>query len=609
MNPLTLQRRGRSAGNALIVTMTTLAIVGGFVGMAINLTSNVGRNVQRSFVMRQAANIGDAAMETAFGGWRATCINNSAILAPSGSFFTGAAIPSPSPGNFPSVKTYTLNNFQVKAADFDWSPITSGSTAPPPIYARNRESFSYYYIASADVTMPTMTSKNPTDPNDPGNITVHMKRIFEKRRKKGAGHMFNYVDDLEIHPGPQMVVTGDVHTNGSLYTGHSSLSLYGNTTFTGTWSVGFKPGDNAHKGETPQFPTWGTKPVHQDQAQTPYGVDSTDYHKLIEPITDTSDPLYPYTFANKTLTVAGTTYGAGIQIYIDDSGTPTIKNSSGTVVTSSSGGSNGDLYNVIKDALSISGGKVSQTTLKDVREGATTGNSQVRITTLDVSKITKAINYGDINLSNPVIYITDTSADPNGVTAKRGIRLKNGAYLPNNGLTIASGNPVYIQGDYNTGRAGLNEPPSNKTSSPNFTQPTVSGYDRKPAAVIGDAINVLSNNWSDANLQSDLSARAATNTTINAALIGGIVSTTSGSYSGGAENYPRFLENWSGKNITYYGSMNQLYQSKQAIGRWGMGNVYNAPYRAWFYDTNFLSNPPPGMPYTIDYRRGRWYTE
>ena len=41
---------------------------------------------------------------------------------------------------------------------------------------------------------------------------------------------------------------------------------------------------------------------------------------------------------------------------------------------------------------------------------------------------------------------------------KRGIRLKNGAIMPDNGITVASANPVYIQGDYNTG--GSN-PPSN----------------------------------------------------------------------------------------------------------------------------------------------------
>ena len=50
----------------------------------------------------------------------------------------------------------------------------------------------------------------------------------------------------------------------------------------------------------------------------------------------------------------------------------------------------------------------------------------------------------------------------------------------------------------------------------------------------------------------------ATNTTVNAGIISGIVPSGSGYYSGGVENFPRFLEDWSGKTFTYYGSMLEL---------------------------------------------------
>ena len=43
----------------------------------------------------------------------------------------------------------------------------------------------------------------------------------------------------------------------------------------------------------------------------------------------------------------------------------------------------------------------------------------------------------------------------------------------------------------------------------------------------------------------------------------------SGYYSGGVENFPRFLEDWSGKTFTYYGSMLELYNSQQ--GYWALG--------------------------------------
>ena len=102
----------------------------------------------------------------------------------------------------------------------------------------------------------------------------------------------------------------------------------------------------------------------------------------------------------------------------------------------------------------------------------------------------------------------------------------------------------------------------------------------------------------------------ATNTTVNTAIIAGIVPTApvggDGSYSGGAENFPRFLENWDSVKLTYYGSMIQLYNSQQSIGKWGSANVYRPPTRQWYFDTNFRTNPPPGSIMLYSYIKGKW---
>jgi len=171
------------------------------------------------------------------------------------------------------------------------------------------------------------------------------------------------------------------------------------------------------------------------------------------------------------------------------------------------------------------------------------------------------------------------------------------------GLTVASANPIYVQGDYNTGSTASVQPASN---SGDPTQPTVPGYTRQPAAIIGDAVTILSNSWSDALAGT---VPDATNTTVNAGIISGIVPSGSGYYSGGVENFPRFLEDWSGKSFTYYGSMLELYNSQQGIGHWGAANVYSPPNRAWYFDTNFLSKPPPGLMASYDYVRSRWYMQ
>ena len=91
----------------------------------------------------------------------------------------------------------------------------------------------------------------------------------------------------------------------------------------------------------------------------------------------------------------------------------------------------------------------------------------------------------------------------------------------------------------------------------------------------------------------------------------GIVPTNDGGngrYSGGAENFPRFLEDWGGgaKILSYYGSMVALFPSKQGKGPWGSANVYAIPTRRWFFDSNFIQNPPPGTLQAVTYSRGRW---
>jgi hypothetical protein len=195
---------------------------------------------------------------------------------------------------------------------------------------------------------------------------------------------------------------------------------------------------------------------------------------------------------------------------------------------------------------------------------------------------------------NGVIYVSDTSANQTGGLPKRGVRLKNGSTLPAGGLTLVSDNPVYVQGNYNT--AGT----------------------RQPSAVIGDAVMILSQNWNDANSSADINSgsRNATNTTVNTAILAGITPTdpslspSKTAYSGGVENFPRFMENWNGVTFTYNGSMVELFASKQAIGRWGSSaETYNPPTRNWAYDPMFRTNPPPGSLFTTTYIKQRWYLE
>jgi hypothetical protein len=389
-----------------------------------------------------------------------------------------------------------------------------------------------------------------------------------------------------------------VNTNSNLYTAHNTLTFADKVTYASDWFTAFMPGDRQHS-ETPASPNWPSNlPPARDVALQPFGMDSTSifstsdtnpnndsYRELIQvPVAGFSDPISSSRYWNQ----------ASVVIKVDGSNNITIgqPNSDGTITALNTSNS---LYQMFNGAIT------TNQTIRDNREAA-----NVRLLTLDVSKIQN--NTAGLSPTfksgafNGIVFIYDSS---NSATTRRGVRLLNGSKIPASGLTIASVNPVYIQGDFNTGGS----PPSNRNPSDPIT-PQVAGYTRAPCSVIADAVNILSNSWNDANSSASTGSRVATNTTINTAILAGIVQTApaggDGSYSGGAENFPRFLEDWSGAILTYYGSMVELYLSQQSIGEWGKTNVYVPPTRHWYFDTNFKVKPPPGSLMVYSYVKGKW---
>ncbi len=167
------------------------------------------------------------------------------------------------------------------------------------------------------------------------------------------------------------------------------------------------------------------------------------------------------------------------------------------------------------------------------------------------------------------------------------------------GLTVVSDQAIYVAGDFNRGLINPGDLP------------------RQPASLIGDSVNVLSQGywgkpqesgrWRDGKslaLQSN-AARQASNTTVNAAFLGGVDATPgrfSGNYNGGLENYPRFHENWTGYAFNYQGSFVSLGEPEHVNGPWcGTGdgcNIYSPPQRNWNFDPAFndAANLPPLTP-------------
>jgi hypothetical protein len=195
---------------------------------------------------------------------------------------------------------------------------------------------------------------------------------------------------------------------------------------------------------------------------------------------------------------------------------------------------------------------------------------------------------------------------------RRAIKLVNGHYtsgtlrLPANGtqgLTVASENPLYIQGNFNAPNA----------AGTGFG--TVPGTDHVSASVIADAVTLLSNNFND--IRSFMSPhvagsnREATTTYYRVAVISGKglnfprpTSNTGNDHmdfgtDGGAHNFLRYIEDWNGQSLHYRGSIVSLFLNRQAVGVYKCCNVvYEAPSRGYNFDTDFLTPAllPPRTP-------------
>ena len=185
---------------------------------------------------------------------------------------------------------------------------------------------------------------------------------------------------------------------------------------------------------------------------------------------------------------------------------------------------------------------------------------------------------------------------------RRALKLQNAGQgsivMP--GLTVATENPVYIQGDWNWNGGAL-------TAA------------HAETSVIGDAVTLLSSAWTDANAfinpyNASNRVRAASNW-YRIAIVGGksmafawpTVGGPDNTFGtdGGVHNFLRYLETGAG-TVNYVGSTATFYYSRQGVGTYKFNLtppavVYSAPTRAYAFDTDFL-NPATLPPLTPVFR-------
>ena len=671
----------------IIVMVISVAALG-----IMDYSMSVYRNSVRQALLDQAKEISDGEMENLYYTWKDELLKKVAVAdvptAPEMSTLTSSTAP------FSQTITSNFAGMSgnwIVTRSLAFNPVGVGDGSAEGIVNGNLVGKNYYFTAetSASITLPLT-----------GTVTFHSGRHFAYSSTPLFQYAVFYQGNLEMAAGGNMNITGPVSTNASAFLGSApgfALQLSDTVSF----FQNYNGAPDATSGETDYLegnsdlvdPVYnpdvadaapanqaaqrliqvqkmssqasfiGGVDVAADIANPAYALAYTNLQNEVDP-----NEIYRAVIAPPPLASDGTTLlpedpvVAGSRMYNSAGVLITIDASHGTTQINVGDASNPSRYNADFPTITNPGAEGStavlqtpRTSIVDPRE-LLNGANNVNLTTLDVGNLNNQLTAR--MLINPtlranyngVVYIYDktnntsplvTPANPTGLN---GIRLTDATTTPNFpdvngnplGFTVVSNNGVYVQGDYNTSQ---------------ITVPGVSVPVNNPTAIMGDAVTVLSQNWSQTNnsvlqpittgtpnRQAGPSAAtpanginpASTGTTdgmtVNAAILTGNTPSTATTNSGGAQNLVRMIEDWyypvepdgSHLSLTLDGSLGQLFTSKYFAGSFapgiqaglGVGSnyVYIQPRtRNFIYDVNFKDRTPAGAPTTTAFTRGDFF--
>jgi hypothetical protein len=445
--------------------------------------------------------------------------------------------------------------------------------------------------------------------------------------------------NMEICPGGTMAIKGPVYSNGGIWAGNANLTFLSSVESVGAVSVAANDPFANNYISYNTGPTFTVAPLtNQPSLNLPIGGTNNSAASVqnilnLPPAAlaapnpaylQASNQSYIYNAAdlivsNSNLSIGNSYYGTNLTLYYENSNRPANYLA---LVTN-------DL--VIIDTVAKTTNKfysfLTNVSYYDFREKKT-----VQAVQIDVAKfnkwLTNNLNYvyinGILNTNPPGGGQPWYNLNENGTTRKGhnldsiyvynnvpltasqlpAVRVVNGAQLPSpDGFTVATPQPLYVEGNYNVQTA---------ISAPGASAGTTNTAYTYPAALMGDSITILSSNWVDNGsayvAPGAEGSRNPAATTINAACLEGIVQSNpsiSGNYSGGVENFLRLEEKWSGVTLTYNGSIIVMFYSQDATNYWqetvSSGNAagyYDPPTRNWSFDNNFTqaSKLPPLTP-------------
>lgn len=435
----------------------------------------------------------------------------------------------------------------------------------------------------------------------PQNVGENLTAMIHQQVWFGNIYAFQYLGfyslaDAEFSPGGPMTINGPVHVNKNISAGTYggvSLLFSGIVGASGLYKEIRDPG-SARFIITNNNPSSGAQVI-----SLPIGATNDQATALsflgIPPPNATNAQSYPYNEAD-------------IVVKRDGPNTSVYYQNTGNVQTQVPY----DVTNNGTPGYSF----VTNVIFYDYREGGTVDAVQLDVgqfgkwlTNSPVARDYQQQNYASKSHYIRGVYVSNPQTipwwAPGGPTKLPGVRVVNGSQLPStNGLTVATAQPIYVLGDYNT--------TTNGTTYSKALGDTTNTY---PAALMGDAVTILSSNWKD-NYPTGpwvgdgaywaAVARPAINTTVNAACLEGVGQ----GWSGGFQNALRLLENWGKDNtatLTYNGSIVVLFESQYATSPWG-SYYFICGQRNWGFDLNFLdpSKLPPMTPRFPAFVRTSW---
>jgi hypothetical protein len=456
-----------------------------------------------------------------------------------------------------------------------------------PVIGSDSFSTSNYVVdTKADVTAPwTFLSPRATPSGDEMAATLPASNDQKFFRLRAPDHCLGpvfqfavfYDGLLEFSSAPTWTIEGRVHANHDIYTGSASRLTFNKLVTVGgtiTSPTNNGSGPNwTYKGTYNGNPTYVTNvPVLKFLPEPSV----TNAHVMIEmppvgiPPVEAIKQGYLFYLAQVVLLISSTTVTANIRSRVDDPSPAII----------------GPIY-MTNNAAMVSNFPFLVTTnvFTDQRESPF-GNRKIYSADVDLAKYKLWIATNILVTSKtlaPTILFVANNRTPSS-TVLPAVRLKNGKDLPSYaGFTVVTPNPLYVLGHYNC--------PNNSHLGTTNTTETV------PAALMSDALTILSANWNDATSSSAYTVRDAADTTVNAAILTGNIPTTGAGntrYSGGVHNLPRLLEDWlnvSGgqRTLTLNTSFVCLFQSNQ-VTRSGFKILFGVSILFWILCEDYVKS-------------------